>query len=202
MALGDLYVTAVQLKAYLGITDSTDDTAITDAVNSITEEIDEYCGRQFNLATSATARVYEPRSHRMIEVDDIASTSGLVVKVDTAGDGTYATTIAAANYQLRPLNGVVDGRTGWPYTQIEAINYCWPTCWQIAPIQVTAIWGWAAVPKAVILAAYIAGNESFGMRGARFGVANYDQWGPIRVKDNPIVRRKLDPYRRHAVLAD
>jgi hypothetical protein len=200
MALNDAYITLAQLKTYLGVADTADDTALTDAINSITEEIDEYCGRQFNVNGSATARVYQPSSPYLLEPDDISTATGLVVKVDSAGDGTYATTVAATNYELRPLNGVVDGRTGWPYTQICAVNYRWPTSWQVAPIQVTANWGWPAVPKAVLQSAYLLASETFGLRGARFGVAGYGEFGPVRVRDNPMVRAKLNPYRRHAVL--
>jgi hypothetical protein len=199
MALNDNYLTLAQVKAYLGIADTDDDTPITTAIDSITEEIDLYCDRQFNLASSVTARVFEPNGSSLLEVDDIATATGLIVKVDSAGDGTYATTVAATNYQLRPLNGVVGMRTGWPYMQIQARNYSWPCDWTVAPIQVTASWGWPTIPKAVIQAAYILASESFGLRGARFGVANYDQWGPIRVKDNPMARRKLDPYAKDPV---
>lgn len=202
MALNDNYLTLPQVKAYLGITDTDDDTPITTAIDSITEEIDEYCDRQFNLASSATARVYEPNGTNVLEVDDIATTVGLLVKIDTAGDGTYSQSLTInTQFDLRPLNGVVGGRTGFPYNRIRAINYLWPCTWNVAPVQVTATWGWAAIPKAVIQAAYILASESFGLRTARFGVAGYDQWGPIRVRDNPMARRKLDPYRRNAVMA-
>lgn len=200
MALNDAYLTLAQLKTYLGITDTEDDTRLTDAINSITEDIDLHCHRQFNVASSATARVYLPCDAGLIEPDDISTTTGVIVKVDSAGDGTYATTVAATNYQLYPLNGVIDGRTGYPYWKIRAVNYSWPTTWALAPIQVTATWGWPAIPKTITQCAYLLASETFSLQGARFGVANYDQWGPIRVKDNPVVRRKLEPYVRDPVM--
>lgn len=200
MALGDLYITAVQLKAYLRITDTTDDTDITNAATDISRGIEDYCGRQFNQATGVTARVYEPRSDGCVQVEDISTTTGLIVAVDTAGDGTYSTTLTTAQYQLKPLNGVVRGQTGWPYWEIWPVDYSWPSSWRRAPIQVTAKWGWAAVPAPVTQAAYILASDTFGLRTARFGVADFGQFGPVRVGTSRRACEKLDPYRLDPVL--
>lgn len=92
MALNDPYVTAAQLKTRLGISDTTDDTAITSAVTAASRWIDNYCNRRqfgFNVATAATARTYRPRALCRAYVDDISSTTSLVVKVDLGNDGTY-----------------------------------------------------------------------------------------------------------------
>jgi hypothetical protein len=62
------------------------------------------------------------------------------------------------------------------------------------PLQVTARWGWTAVPAAVKQACLILASETFRLKGAPFGVANMDQFGPIRVRDNPMAQKKLMPY--------
>src|SRR5688572_10954787 len=200
MALGDPYVSATQLKAYLGIADTADDTRITDACASISRDIENYCQghreRQFNDAGSASTREFEPCGGLWLEVDDFSTLTGLVVKYDSAGDGTFATTISATNYKAYPLNGRLNAQT-WAFYKIKAINHTWATS-QL--YQVTARWGWSAVPAPVYEAAKILGNETFGLQGARFGVAGYDQFGPIRVRDSPMAKSKLNPYRREAVL--
>lgn len=205
MALGDLYATSDQLKGYIGqaAADTTDNTRITDALTSSSRAIEKFCHRQFNAAGSATARVYYPDSYCHTEVDDISTTTGLVIKTDEDGDGTYETTWASTDYQLEPLNGIVDGESGWPYWRIRTVgNRRFPCVWSgtIAPLQVTANWGWATVPASVKQACLILASNYFRLAGAPFGVAGMDQFGPIRVKTMPQVAELLGPYVREPVL--
>lgn len=65
-----------------------------------------------------------------------------------------------------------------------------------AAVQVTARWGWVAVPAPVKAACLISAAETFKLREAPFGVASFQDFGLARVRDNPIARRKLNPYRR------
>ncbi len=69
-----------------------------------------------------------------------------------------------------------------------------------APLQVTARWGWTAIPTAIKVATIYLALETFKLKGAPFGVANFDQFGPIRVRDNPKVMGMLAPYRLKPVL--
>jgi hypothetical protein len=200
VALGDPYITRVQLKSYLKIVDTDDDAQLDVAVADISRGIEDYTGRQFNTASGVTARVYEPRRDGCLLVDDFSTTTGLVVAADTSGDGTYATTLTASQYELRPLNGIVRGQTGWPYWEIWPVNYSWPSSWVRAPLRVTALWGWAAVPAPVTQAAYILANDTFGLRTARFGVAGFDNFGAVRVGTNKRAVDKLAPYRLNAVM--
>lgn len=201
MALGDPYVSVSQFKVYLGIGDVVDDTAVTDAVTSVSREIEKFCGRQFNDAGSATARVFRPDHAGLCQVDDFSTVTGLVVATDGGDDGTYETTWAASSYQLEPLNGVVDGESGWPWWRIRAVvGQRFPTWCVHPPVQVTARWGWTAVPAAVKQAALILAAETFKLKDAPFGVAGYGDFGPIRVRSNPMAAAKLAPYRRAAVL--
>ncbi len=203
LALGASYATLAELRSRLQVSDAAftgEDTKLTAALATASRGIEKLCGRQFNVAGSATARVYEPFSYTLVKVDDISTTSGLVVKTDTAGDGTYSTTITSAQYQLRPLNGVVDGETGWPYYEIESINQYWPTYWQIAPIQVTANWGWSAVPAAIKEGCLILAEEIYRVAELPFGVGGYGQFGIIRARANPMVMARIGPYVRDPVM--
>ena len=201
MALGDAYATVNEMKGYADhMTDSVDDTQLTEVLLQASRALEKYCGRQFNDAGSATAREFEPTREHWLEVDDFSTVTGLVVKVDTAGDGTFATTLASTNYKAHPLNGTNDGETGWPFWKLRTVNYCWPLFYELPPVQVTARWGWTAVPTNIKIACIYLALETFKLKGAPFGVAGFGDLGPIRVRDNPKVMGMLNPYRRDAVL--
>lgn len=203
MALGDAYVTLVELKAYLGITGSTNDTQLDDARTAASRAVDQFCERQFNKTTSATARVFYPDTCHKATVDDFHTTTSLVIQTDSGDDGTFETTWAAADYQLEPLNNMVDGESGWPYYIIRVrttgSNY-FPMTGRGAPLQVTAQWGWAAVPSGVKQATYYLAVDLFKLRETQFGVMGSGEWGLVRVRDNPKAMALLAPYRRYPVL--
>ncbi|MEU8055709.1 head-tail connector protein [Microbispora bryophytorum] len=197
MALGDPYATLDELKSYLSIDDEIDDAEITSALASASREIDRYCDRQFNKSETATTRIFRPKSNLIASVDDFWTTDGLIIKTDPNNDGTYSTTWTASDYELAPLNGVVDGELGWPYFKIRVVSMGigFPMSSR-ASLQVTAQWGWGESPAPVTQACLIIASETFKVKTAPFGVAGYDQWGPVRVKNSPIAMRMLAPYRR------
>ena len=201
MALGDPYATLPELKARLDIADSIDDTRLTDALANASREIETYAGRQFNDAGAATARVFPARTCALAVVDDFSTTTGLVVATDATGDGVFETTWTAADYELEPLNGVVGGVSGWPYYRISAAGTrAFPTGLRRAVVQVTARWGWTAVPAPVKDACLLIASESFKLGDAPFGVAGFGEFGPVRVRMNSRAQSLLSPYRRDPVL--
>jgi hypothetical protein len=200
MAIGDSYATTAELKSYLRITDTTDDTLLTAALATASRLVEHHCSRQFNKDSPATptARVYYPLNQSDAAVDDFYTTTGLIVAMSTADDGTYGTTLTAAQYQLLPLNGVRSGEAGWPYFRLRLQNTTFTST--VRPqLQVTASWGWNAVPAAVKQATVYMAEEVYKLKGAPFGVANTDQFGPIRVRENPRVMAMLAPYRLNPV---
>lgn len=202
MALGDSYATLAELKGRLGITDTAEDARIQEALDSVTTEINGMCGRQFNLAGTATARHYHRRDCHVVESADFATDVGLIVATDTASDGTYATTLSASDYLLEPLDGIVDEEPGWPYRRIRLVSGAqWPTStYGRPPIRVTAKWGWAEVPTPVHEATLIWAEETYKLSSAPFGVAGMDQYGPIRVRYNPVAAKKIMKFQRDVVL--
>lgn len=203
MALGDPYVTVAELKAYVGIGDAIADTQLTDALDSVSEEIESHCGRQFNDAGSATSRLFHREDTTLVYVDDFHTTTGLVIETDDDGDGVFETTWSAGDYQLEPLNGTMEGKTGWPYWKIRAVgDYTFPTAaGRRAVVRVTARWGWATVPPPVKAACRILAAETVKLREAPFGVAGYGEFGPVRVRSNPMAAKKLNPYVRTPIMA-
>ncbi|HEX6969857.1 MAG TPA: hypothetical protein VF174_13755, partial [Micromonosporaceae bacterium] len=135
-------------------------------------------------------------------VDDFHTTTDLVVATDTGDDGTYATAWAASDYELEPVNGMVSGQSDWPYYRIRAVgSHDFPQCGRRRnTVQVTAQWGWAAVPGPVKEACLIVAEELFKLSDAPFGVAGFGEFGPVRVRMNSRAQSLLAPYRRNPVL--
>lgn len=183
------------------MTATTWDLDIDNALAVASRGIEKVCGRQFNLATSATARIYYPCSQWLAEVDDFYTTVGLVIATDAGDAGTYPTTWASTDYQLEPLNGVVDGESGWPSWKIRAVaGRVFPTATRRAPLQVTAKWGWTAIPAGVKEACLAVAEDTFKLKEAPFGVAASAEWGVLRVRANPVAMGFIAPYTRSPVL--
>jgi hypothetical protein len=199
------YASRTELKARLTSTVTTWDDAIDQALDSASREIDKYCNRRFYLDSVASARVYYPDNCDRVTVDDFYDTASLVVKTDSGNDGTFETTWTLnTDYILDPLNGVVDGESGWPYRQILAIgSLSFPVAYwvrQRPPVQVTAKWGWAAIPAPVKEACLILATANFSRKDVKFDVAGFDGIGAMRAGDDRAVAKKLNPYRRNPVL--
>lgn len=195
------YATLAELKVYLGITDTDADAMLTDSLETASRSVDHICGRKFSADTNASARVFAPRDWTVVMVNDFYTTAGLIVQVDTGDDATFATTLTAADYELLPFNGINDGESGWPYYRINYITSRFPCNNQRSgSVQVTAKWGWAAVPGPVKQATVYLAEETFKMRGSPFGVAASDIHGPIRMRDNPKVKSMLAPYMDSVVM--
>lgn len=203
MALGDNYATLTELKSRLGIgqSDTLDDGKLSAALAVASRGIDRTCNRQFNDAGTASARVFQTRDWYRAEVDDFHTTDGLIIRTDEADDGQYEAEWRTGDYQLEPLNGIVDGEPGWPFFAVQATeNRYFIRFARWAQIQVTARWGWAAVPAPIKEATLIIAEDIFKLKDAPWGVAGYGEFGPLRVRQNPMAFNLIAPYRRHAVL--
>lgn len=198
MAIGDPYVSLDELKDYLKMTgkDSYDD-ALQDALASVTMEIDGKCNRQFNKTSSATQRSYYPTTRNLAKVHDFYTTTDLVVTLDGA------TLVEGTDFELHPLDGIVDNQTGWPYWKIRLLDgRCFSSSQSGgAPLKVTAKWGWNSVPAPIKQACLIMAAETFQLKDTPFGVAGMNAFGSaLRVRDNTMAVSKLSPYVRDRFL--
>lgn len=198
----NLLVTVAELADLLHIDDLDDDPRMTMACEAATEMIQVACDRTFFADTSATARVFVPSTYKVCEVDDISTTSGLIVKTDDDADGVYETTWSATDYQLEPLNGRLNAQS-WPYTRVGAIDAREFSFDGRRPlVQVTAKWGWPAVPSAVRQAAQIQATSLFKSADAPLGIAGFGDVGVMRLRQamHPVAAALIGPYRRDPVL--
>jgi hypothetical protein len=186
------YATLAQVKSALRLTDSVDDTLIENAIESASRRIDGYTSRWFYKTNQTPVQVYPATLYECGTLNDMASTS-VTVKIDSVGDGSYATTwTQGQQYQLEPLNA---GLSGKPYRRIVAINgFNFPVAVDKPLVQVTAQWGWNAVPSDVTQAAILLSMRQFARLNAALGVVGFaDMAMQVRAVD-PDVRDLLNPY--------
>ena len=157
----------------------------------------------YSIPPYVSARVYYPDDLTTITFEDIATTTGLIVAFDFSNSGTYANIITSTNYQLEPLNGVMDGTPGWPFYRLHVIQTWPPLLWTSigyprASVQITAQWGWSAVPAPVVEACLMLAEETFKMKDAPFGVSAQIglAGGGLRVRDNPKIYNLVSRYDR------
>lgn len=193
------YASMSELKSYLGVTDTTQDALLQDSLVTASRWIEHHCSRRFYPDLTATARTFHPDYTYRAVVDDFWTSTGLIVKTDEGDDGTFETTWTTADYSLEPSNGIIDGEPGWPFYRIVAVNRTF-RCGRRPSLQVTAKWGWSQTPGPVKQACAYLAEENYKLKGSPFGVASFDQFGPIRMRENPRVLNMLAPYRLHQVL--
>jgi hypothetical protein len=185
------YATATELKSELqqaNVTFDRDDDLYEALVDEASEAIDRYCLRTFEVPGSASARTFTASScgTHVLDLDDIASTSGLAVATGT--DGTY-TALDADDWfaEADTVTGMVTGirSTGrFPRSSIGRRT-----------VQVTARWGWPAVPGPVHRACLIWARRLYTRKDSPSGVLGFGDLGAVRLPAvDPDVRSLLDPF--------
>lgn len=196
------YCTVGELAAQTRIGDTADDAQIALAISTASRAIDDRCNRQFGKVPVVEARYYTPRWSRSrngwrAPIDDVMTTTGLVVKVDTAADGTFATTVASSGYTLRPRNAAA---AGWPWTEL-LIPYTSVTTFAggTESVQVTASWGWPGIPDGIRQACLLQASRLLSRRDSPFGIAGSPETGSelrLLARLDPDVAVAVEPYRR------
>ena len=102
---------------------------------------------------SSAARKFFTNDLYRLRVDDISTTTGLVVKYDDDDDGVYETTVSASEFQVLPINQVVGGILISPFYIVELIsdgNHEWPLDYSSnrPRAEITAKWGYARSSRA------------------------------------------------------
>ena len=204
MAISNGYTTLATFQAYTGMTTVTADETINieKAIESASRSIDRMTNRRFWADTTATARQYRATDFYRLFVDDISSTTGLIVKTDTGGDGTYETTLTFnTDYILDPINAPQQER---PFTVVTMVGTTlFPSPINLRPgIQVTAKFGWynGTPPDDVEEACLILSTDLVKRASSVGGVLGLSELGAIRM--SPLgrdVQAMVRPYRREVL---
>lgn len=196
-----LYASTSQIKAALRIADSVDDSLLSMAGSAASELIDGYCGRSFGTVTEA--RYFATEDALVLQVDDIATTAGLVIQTSDFDPPQWEVTWTANDYQLEPLNGKSEGLS-WAYTRVRAIgDYMWPGLVGEVGVKITATFGWPAIPSAVTQAAVIQSARIYKRLETPLGVT-FGELGAMRVTSRQLdgdVAQLVAPYVRHRGVA-
>jgi hypothetical protein len=172
------YITLAQLKAALKITDTADDVALQRAITSASAAVDSFTGRRFWIDDAVVPRIFRParrvtwdRDGQLFLTDDIASSTGLIVEMGTPSQWTLVT-----DYEPHPDNALVKGK---PITGL--LRLAWWFGGYGLRLQVTAKWGWPAVPAEVVEATLIQAARLYRRKDSPEGILGSADWGAIRV---------------------
>ena len=196
------YATLAQFKAAVGITDSTDDTALQNVLDATDTLIDLYCDRKTGFGTATETRYFTTDAYDYVLTDDLVSVTTLTT--DDLEDGTYSTTWTAnTDFQLTPKNYALDGL---PYTGISRSNAFTKNFPKgiFLGVKVVGVFGFPSVPASVVQAEIIQANAVFSSRTAAFGViGSADLGGILRMSRalHPEAALLLEPYRNRGGLA-
>jgi hypothetical protein len=191
------YASLSELKTALRITDSVDDTPLQAVLTSASRFVDQYCQRDFTVASGTATRDYVPTGRwESVAIDD--ATSIVSVKIDEDLDQSFGVTLNSVDYQPEPVNRLVSDND-WVYTRLIPIeDGYWPTWEGRATVRVEATFGWPAVPEPVKTATILQAARLWTRYDSPLGVAGFGEMGAMRVsfKADPDVQMLLQPYRR------
>lgn len=180
------YCTLDELREALRLDDVDDDLMLQTAISAASARIDAHCGRTFTQDATATARTFDVVDTRLLLVDDISTTSGLLV-----GGSPYS-----PNFTPDPLNAIAKGE---PITALRAV----PGALRVpgrryeVTIDVTARWGWPAVPVAIKQASIILAGRLAKRSDSLLGVMGFGDLGAVMVRNvDPDVEQLVARYRR------
>lgn len=133
------YISLTDLKARLAITDTTDDTALRQAIESASAALDNAYNRRFQPYTAT--RYYTAERAGWLPVDDLLAVTTLkTLTTNSNGTRTYGNTWSSTDYDLLPYDAA-DERE--PYTRIEtnpAGAYSFPT--ERRGVEIAGTWGY------------------------------------------------------------
>lgn len=189
------YATLAEVKEWVGIDalDVTHDAFYEARVNAISRFVDEHCGRHF--FTIAETRRFTAFGCDGCYIDDLDVVTS--VKIDSDGDATFETTLAAADYILKPF----DRKRGGVYTPWTEIlkatdgSTFFPELER--GVEIAGTWGWESVPLPIREATLMLVARIGKRKDSPLGVAGGEEFDPQRiVATDPDVRMMLEPFKK------
>lgn len=172
MAIGDPYINTSDYQAIVGAIDGGSNAAILSDLTAVSRWVDRKLGRFFNQDATPTVRYFTVppgrrappldwaesenpyrwgNYQRVLQVDDIASSNGLVIKIDEHNTGNFSAINAlnTSDYILTPENAPL-GPEARPWESITIPDYSSQGGFRArCRVQVTAVWGWPSIPPAI-----------------------------------------------------
>jgi hypothetical protein len=178
--------------------DTTDDTLMVMALDAAARAIDRTCNRTFVVSSGVeTARVFTPLlmgNRYVLPVDDMPLSATPTVMFDSTTNGLYDT--ASTGFRLGPTTAAA---RGLPYTLLNWNSGVTPPPLHDDSVEVTAAWGWDAVPTTITYASMLQASRFLKRRDAPFGVTGSGELGNemrLLAKVDPDVAVMVGAYRR------
>jgi len=184
------YLDLALLKDVLGITEPGNDAHLERALEAASEWIDNHCGRTFTLSSAPETRYAYAAEDGSVDVVDLVTVSSIAV--DSNGDRTYATTLAATDYEMLPLNAARANQLRiWP-TSTRAFSAG-------RLVRIIGTFGYVeggATPAAVVQACQILATRWFSRKDSPLGVLEATNLGTFERLSaaDPDVAALLLPY--------
>jgi hypothetical protein len=155
-AIGDPYATAAEYRDRVGKTDTGADATILAQLTAVSRYLDRRLHRFFTQDAAVVVRTFDGNGDTMLWLPaDIATVTDLVVKVDLNEDYDFGEANETLTINTHFWVGPQDAEKGpepRPFDCLEVVPNngvfdAWPE--QVRAIQVTAKFGWPAVPNAI-----------------------------------------------------
>lgn len=198
MAVVNGYCSVDQLREHLGDSGSKIDIDLLErSITSASRAVDSFTNRRFWQDPTVQIRMYRPRDPYVASVDDISSTTGLIIEGDSGGDYLWADVWSATDYDLEPRNAD-KGNAAFAWWKIVAVgDFTFPVFANRRTLRVTAKFGWSAIPADVEYATLLKAAALFRRKDAPFGIAGVGDFGPMRItRKDPDVIELLQPFQR------
>jgi hypothetical protein len=184
------YISVAQLKGALRISNESSDDELQMAVTASSRQIDNWYGDQFWTGDAPSARVLRADTMTHVKPGVFATTDGLVVATDDDGDGVFENTWDPSMWEAAPFSPMFGypfdrieavgglffpapkrrshrlpfgcgGYGGYEYGYGDWDYGAGYGARRTARVQVTAQWGWAAVPVEVSQACQILAIDHY-----------------------------------------
>jgi hypothetical protein len=156
---------------------------IEQGIEAASRSIDKMANRRFYADTNVTARQYRATDFYRLLVDDISTADGIIVALDSGGDGTFETTLTfGTDYILDPLTSPQKNR---PYYFVTMVGtQLFPSPINLRPgVQVSARWGWynGIPPDDIVEACLILTSDYVKRAQSIGGVVGLSELGVVRM---------------------
>lgn len=204
MAIVNGYATVQHLRDELGDSASKVPPSLLErAIHAASRGLDDVCDRRFWKDATPAVRTYRPAwstreyPYGTVAVDDIATTTGLIVKTDPSLNGSFTDTwTLGTDFRLEPRNADRSDGQAYAWWRIVALGTkTLPAHAARDTVQVTATFGWSAIPEQITAACIIKAAQLFKRKDAPFGVAGVSEFGIVRISRNdPDVSALIDKF--------
>ncbi len=185
-------VSIADLVAYYRTEIATDEPFLQACLDAADEGVQDLCQRKFVVASTPSARTYVPKHcFDVLRIHDCTSVTTVVENGVTLTAGVDYQAETAEGVQTVSWAGVV-----MPYEQLRRFSGTWYTNQGRGTVVATAPWGWAAIPESIKMACRVGAKDLADVRNVKLGIAAVNEFGPLRVRENPAVQRFAEKFLR------